>query len=192
MWTNVRLILGISAGIAVNLLPDLIAALRLKAAVIDAILTPNACRMVSPLFVAGLTGRRVYSDGLSADAGWEVPHINLVKDAAAFVAAPATANLVGKLANGIADDLVTTAFVACRAPRLVCPAMHPDMWQDPIVQDNIARLRRYGVTVVDPVFGRCSTGEAGIGALAGADVIVRAIERALGFQSESENAHECD
>jgi phosphopantothenoylcysteine decarboxylase/phosphopantothenate--cysteine ligase len=183
MWTNVRLVLGISAGIAINLLPDLIAALRERAAVIDAILTLNAGKMVSPLFVSALTGRRVYSDGLSADAGWEVPHINLVKDAAAFVAAPATANLVGKLANGIADDLVTTAFVACRAPRLVCPAMHPDMWSDPILRDNVARLRQHGVTVVDPAFGTCSTGETGIGALAGPDTIVRAIEQALGFDS---------
>ncbi len=192
MWTNVRLVLGISAGIAINLLPDLIAALRLKSAAIDAILTPNACRMVSPLFVSGLTGRRVYSDGLSADAGWEVPHISLVHDAAAFVAAPATANLVGKLANGIADDLVTTAFVACRAPRLVCPAMHPHMWQDPIVQDNVARLRRHGVIVVDPIFGICATGETGIGALAAPGTIVAAVERALGFESESEMNNECD
>ena len=190
MWTNVRLVLGSSAGIAINLLPDLIAALRLRAAEIDAILTPNAARMVSPLFVSALTGKRVYSDGLSADAGWEVPHIKLVKEAAAFVAAPATANLVGKLANGIADDLVTTAFVACRAPRLVCPAMHPDMWRDPIVQDNIARLRQHGVIIVDPVFGTCSTGETGVGAMAGPEMIVNAIEVALGFGSKRETKNE--
>ena len=192
MWTNVRLVLGISAGIAINLLPDLIAALRTRSAMIDAILTPNACRMVSPLFVSGLTGRRAYSDGLSADAGWEVPHITLVKDAAAFVAAPATANLVGKLAHGIADDLVTTAFLACRAPRLVCPSMHPDMWSDPILQENVARLRQHGVVIVDPVFGTCSTGDAGVGALAGPETIVRAIEQALGFESESETSNERD
>jgi len=181
MWTNVRLVLGISAGIAINLLPDLIAALRSRSAVIDAILTPNAGRMVSPLFVSALTGRRVYIDGLENDAGWEIPHINLVKDAAAFVAAPATANLVGKLAHGIADNLATTAFLACRAPRLVCPSMHPDMWSDPILQDNVARLRQHGVTVIDPIFGVCATGDSGIGAMAPPAAIVDAVEQALGF-----------
>jgi phosphopantothenoylcysteine decarboxylase/phosphopantothenate--cysteine ligase len=137
--------------------------------------------MVTPLFVSALTGRRVYSDGLSGGGGWEVPHINLVKDVAAYVAAPATANLIGKLAHGIADDLVTTAFVACRAPRLVCPAMHPDMWSDPIVQDNVARLRQHGVTVINPVFGVCATGDTGIGAMAPPATIVGAVEQALGF-----------
>lgn len=185
MWTNVRVVLGISAGIAVNLLPDLIAALRGRSADVDAILTPNACRMVSPMYIAGLTGRRVYSDGLNADAGWEVPHINLVKDAAVYIAAPATANLVAKFAYGHADNLVTTAFVACRAPRLVCPAMHPGMWQDSIVQENVARLKAHGIIIVEPVFGLCSTGETGIGAMAPADAIVRAVERALGFDTRT-------
>ncbi len=185
MWTNVRLVLGISAGIAVNLLPDLIAALRGQSAEVDAILTPNACRMVSPMYIAGLTGRRVYSDGLNADAGWEVPHINLVKDAAAYIAAPATANLLAKFAYGHADNLVTTAFVACRAPRLVCPAMHPGMLGDSIVQENIARLRHHGIIIVDPVFGLCSTGETGIGAMAPAEAIVSALERVLGFDTRT-------
>ncbi|HUU46263.1 MAG TPA: flavoprotein, partial [Acidobacteriota bacterium] len=154
--------------------------------------TPNAGRMVSPLFVSGLTGRRVYVDGLENDAGWEVPHVNLVKDAALFLAAPATANLVGKLAHGIADNLVTTAFLACRAPRLVCPAMHPDMWRDPILQDNITRLRQHGVIIVEPVFGVCSTGDSGVGALADPQTIVNAVEQVLGFQPDSESSDERD
>lgn len=185
MWTNVRVVLGISAGIAINLLPDLIAALRGRSADVDAVLTPNACRMVSPMYIAGLTGRRVYSDGLNADSGWEVPHINLVRDAAVYIAAPATANLVAKFSQGMADNLVTTAFVACRAPRLVCPAMHPGMWQDSIVQENVARLRHHGIIIVDPVFGLCSTGETGIGAMAPADAIVRAMEHLLGFDPKT-------
>ena len=182
MWTNVRVVLGVSASIAIDFLPDLIAALRERSAVVDAILTPNACKMVSPLYVSALTGRRVYWDEMSADAGWEVPHINLVRDAALFLAAPATANLVGKFANGIADDLVTTTFLACRAPRLVCPAMHPHMWEDRFVQDNIARLLQNGVIVVDPVSGRCATGDVGIGAMAPPENIVSAVARALGFE----------
>ncbi|GAB4328580.1 MAG: hypothetical protein Kow0074_24630 [Candidatus Zixiibacteriota bacterium] len=187
VWTNVRLVLGISAGIAINLLPDLIAALRLRSADIDAILTPNAQRMVSPVFVSGLTGRRVYTDGLSDDAGWEVPHIKLVRDAAAFLVAPATANVVAKLGGGIADNLLTTAFVACRAARIVCPAMHPDMWQNSIVQENIDRLRRHNILIVDPVFGFCSSGDTGVGAMADPHTIVRAVEQALGFEPQAEN-----
>jgi phosphopantothenoylcysteine synthetase/decarboxylase len=182
MWTNVRIVLGVSAGIAIDFLPDLIAALREQSALVDAILTPNACQMVSPLYVSALTGRRVYWDEMTADAGWEVPHINLVRDAALFLAAPATANLVAKFAHGIADNLATTAFVACRAPRLVCPAMHPHMWEDPFVQNNVAHLRQNGVIVVDPVFGRCATGDAGIGAMAPPASIVDSVARALGFE----------
>jgi phosphopantothenoylcysteine decarboxylase/phosphopantothenate--cysteine ligase len=173
--------MGVSASVAVNLLPDLIAALREKTAVVDAVLTAHACKLVSPLYIASLTGRRVYTDEFNADAGWEVPHITLVRDAALFLAAPATANLVGKLAHGIADDLVTTAFLACRAPRVICPAMHPNMWQDSILQDNIDYLRRKRVIVIDPVFGRCASGDEGIGAMAPADQILNAVERALGF-----------
>lgn len=181
MWTNVRIILGISASMGVNLMPDLIAALREKNAEVDAILTPAGSKMVSPLYVAGLTGRRVYADEFYPDAGWEVPHIALVKDVAAFIAAPATANLVGKLAHGIADNLLATAFLACRAPRIVCPAMHPFMWQDPILQDNIKTLRDKGVMIVGPVHGLCVSGDEGIGALAPPQDIVHAIERVLGF-----------
>jgi phosphopantothenoylcysteine decarboxylase / phosphopantothenate---cysteine ligase len=129
----------------------------------------------------------VYTDGLHDDAGWEVPHITLARDASAFLVAPATANVVAKLAAGIADNLLTTAFVACRAPRIVCPAMHPEMWQDSIVQENIDRLRRHNIVVVDPVFGICSSGDTGIGAMAGADTIVRTVEQALGFEPQSEN-----
>ena len=182
MWTNVRIVLGVSAGIAIDFLPDLIAALRERSALVDAILTPNACKMVSPLYISALTGRRVYWDEMTADAGWEVPHINLVRDAALFLAAPATANLIAKLAHGIADNLATTAFVACRTPRLVCPSMHPEMWRDPFVQDNVSRLRQNGVMIVDPVFGRCATGDAGVGAMAPPGTIVQAVERTLGFE----------
>ena len=186
MWTNVRIVLGFSASLAINMLPDLIAALGEKAALVDAILTPNACKMVSPLYVASLTGRRVFSDEFSAEADGDIPHITLPKDAALFMAAPATANLVGKFAHGLADNLVTTTFLACRAPRLVCPAMHPDMWQDPILQDNIGRLRANQVIVVDPVVGRCASGDVGLGAMAPPENIIHAIEQALGFAKPTE------
>lgn len=186
MWTNVRLVLGVSASVAINLLPDLIAALRDKAAVVDVVLTPNAGKMVSPLFMASLTNRRVYVDEFAAETGAGVPHIDLVNDVALFLAAPATANLVGKIAHGIADNLVTTTFLACRAPRIVCPAMHPKMWQDTILQDNIDYLRRKHVIVVDPVFGRCASGDEGIGPMAPPAQILAAIERALGFASTQE------
>ena len=124
---------------------------------------------------------------MAPDAGWEIPHINLVRGASLFLAAPATANLVGKFANGIADDLVTTAFLACRAPRLVCPSMHPDMWRDSILQANVQHLRQNGVVIVDPVFGRCATGDSGIGAMAPTDSITAAVAQALGFENSTEN-----
>ncbi|MFC1475621.1 flavoprotein [Candidatus Zixiibacteriota bacterium] len=186
MWTNVRLVLGVSASVAINLLPDLIAALRDKTAVVDVVLTPNAGKMVSPRFMASLTNRRVYVDEFSGEVDGGVPHIDLARDVALFLAAPATANLVGKIAHGIADNLVTTTFLACRAPRIICPAMHPDMWQDPILQDNLDYLRQKQVVIVDPVFGRCASGDEGIGAMAPPAQILAALERALGFASTQE------
>lgn len=182
MWINVRIVLGVSAGMAINFLPDLIAALREQSALVDAVMTPHACKMVSPMYVSGLTGRRTYWDEMTADAGWEIPHINLVRDASLFLAAPATANLIGKFANGIADDLVTTTFLACRAPRIVCPAMHPDMWRDPILQANVERLRQNGVVIIDPIYGQCATGDSGVGAMAPPEAIVNAVSRTLGFE----------
>ncbi len=186
MWTNVRVVLGISASMGINFVPDLIAALREKAAEIDAILTPSSSEMVTPLYLAGLTGRRVYTDESYPDAGWEVPHITLVRDAAIFLAVPATANLVGKLAHGIADNLLTTAFLACRAPRIVCPAMHPLMWQDPILQGNVTILQENGVLIVKPVYGLCVSGDEGVGAMAPPRDILHTIERVLGFTEPKE------
>jgi phosphopantothenoylcysteine synthetase/decarboxylase len=138
-----------------------------------AVLTENAAKMVSPLTLEALTGNQVFTDKTL----WkkhEMGHITLKDDAALFLAAPATANMIGKFANGIADDIVSTTFLAVACPVLIAPAMNPNMYSHKAVQSNIRRLKEWGVKFVEPADGPVACGDQGIGRLADIDTIYRA------------------
>ncbi|HPS58982.1 MAG TPA: flavoprotein [Spirochaetota bacterium] len=136
-------------------------------------LTDHAAKLVSPLTLEALTGNPVYSD----ETLWEkrqMGHIALKEDASIFIVAPATANLIGKFANGIADDLVSTTFLAMTCPVMVAPAMNPNMYAHPAVQGNIAKLRGWGVHIVEPESGLVACGDEGKGRLADINIIFEA------------------
>jgi phosphopantothenoylcysteine decarboxylase/phosphopantothenate--cysteine ligase len=148
-----------------------------RGALVDVVMTAEAERFVTPLTFASLTARPVYAS--LWDAPERIPHIRLVREAKVALVAPATANLIAKLAAGIADDLLTTALLAARVPRILAPAMNDAMYQDAATQANLATLRARGYEVVDPERGFLAERESGLGRLAAEERIVEALERAL-------------
>jgi len=138
-----------------------------------AVLTMNATKLVSPIALEALTGHPVYTD----ETLWEkheMGHITLKDDAALFLAAPATANMLGKFANGIADDMVSTTFLAMKCPILIAPAMNPNMYSHPAVQFNIEKLKGWGFKFVEPEVGLVACGDTGKGRLADINIIYEA------------------
>ena len=143
-------VLGVTGGIAAYKACELCSRLRKAGARVYVIMTKNACQFVAPLTFETLSNHPVASDTFARPDTWEVEHIALAKRAEAFVIAPATANILAKMACGIADDMLSTTVLATRAPVLVAPAMNTGMWENPVTQENVNRLRARGVHFVGP------------------------------------------
>jgi len=172
-----RIFLGVSGGIAAYKAAALTSTLVQRGAIVDVVMTAEAERFVTPLTFASLTARPVYAS--LWDMPERIPHIRLVREAEVALVAPATANLVAKLASGIADDLLTTALLAARIPRILAPAMNEAMYEDPATQANLALLRERGYATIDPERGFLAERETGTGRLASEERIVDAVERVL-------------
>ena len=169
-------VLGVTGGIAVYKACEVLRLLQKQGIDVYVVMTKNACRFVSPLTFETLSGHPVASDTFDRPATWEVEHIALAKRADLFLIVPATANIIGKMACGIADDMLSTTVMATRAPVMLAPAMNTGMWENPAVQENIARLSGRGVHIVSPATGHLACGDSGAGKLEDVGVIV---ERAL-------------
>lgn len=172
-----RILLGVTGGIAAYKAAALTSTLVQRGASIDVIMTAEAERFVGPLTFSSLTARPVYAS--LWDAPERIPHIRLVREAEVIVVVPATANVIAKLANGIADDLLTTSLLAARVPIVLAPAMNEAMYEHAATQANLATLRERGCEIVDPERGFLAERESGIGRLASEDRILDAIEGAL-------------
>ena len=168
-----RVVLGVSGGIAAYKAVDVCRRLVDAGAHVAPVLTSDALRFVGALTFSALASEPARTSLF--DSPEPIPHTRLGQTADLVVVAPATAKLLGKYAAGISDDLLTATLLATRAPVLVAPAMHTEMWEHPAVQDNMATLRRRGVHVVGPDTGRLAGGDAGAGRLAGAEAIVAAV-----------------
>ncbi len=178
--------LGVTGGIAAYKVADLASKLTGRGASVHVIMTWSAGEFVRPLTFEALTGNPVYTDLFTSSHLFRMPHIDLATRADIMVVAPATANVLGKLAHGIADDLLTTAVLAATCPVLLCPAMNVNMYASRAVQDNLARLREYGYHLVDPEEGRMACGHFGRGRLPDNGVIMAAIEGLLGGAGDLE------
>ncbi|HOO72317.1 MAG TPA: flavoprotein [Spirochaetota bacterium] len=165
-----KIILGISSSISAYKACDLIRILVKGGFSVHTVVTENALNLVTPLTLETLSGNPVYSDSFSRDRR-EMGHIELKRDAALLAVVPATANIIGKFANGIADDLLSTTYLSVDCPVLVAPAMNPFMYKHPAVQENLSRLRSRGVRVVEPEKGLVACGDEGYGRLADIETI---------------------
>jgi phosphopantothenoylcysteine decarboxylase / phosphopantothenate---cysteine ligase len=172
-----RIFLGVSGGIAAYKAAALTSTLVQRGAIVDVVMTNEAERFITPLTFASLTARPVY--GSLWDAPERIPHIRLVREADVALVVPATANLIAKLAHGVADDLLSTALLAARIPRILAPAMNEAMYEDSATQANLKTLRERGYQVVDPDRGFLAERESGIGRLAGEERIIESLERTL-------------
>jgi phosphopantothenoylcysteine decarboxylase/phosphopantothenate--cysteine ligase len=183
-----RVTVGVSGGIAAYKAAELVRALQRQALEVHVVMTESACRFVQPLTFASLTGHKVitslWDEAAAADGSPNEPsgieHIGEAQWAEVLVVAPATANILAKFAHGIADDFLTTMFLATQAPVLVAPAMNVNMWEHPATQANLETLRRRGVRVVEPGTGDLACGMVGAGRMAEPEAIADAVLSALG------------
>ncbi len=167
-----NIVVGVSGGIAAYKACDVVSKLKKQGFKIDVIMTKNAQEFVSPLTFQTLSNQTVVTDMFETPSGWNVEHIELAKKADVFVIVPATANIIGKIANGIADDMITTTIMATEAKKVIVPAMNTKMYHNPIVQENILKLKRHGYYFIEPVSGLLACGDTGKGKMEDPTVIV--------------------
>lgn len=184
MFENKSIIIGVSGGIAAYKTAYLVSALSKTEADVNVIMTENACEFISPLVFETLTGNKCYVDTFDRNFKFDVEHISLAKKADIFMIAPATANVIAKIANGIADDMLTTTFLASKCKKIVSPAMNTAMFENQITQDNIAKLKKYGIGVVEPQNGLLACGDVGAGKMPEPDFLFDVIEREIAREKD--------
>ncbi len=175
MENKKTIVIGVSGGIAVYKALDVISRLKKENIEIHVIMTKSAIEFVNPLSFQALSQNIVIHEMFEEPKAWEIQHISLAKKADLLVVVPATANIIGKVANGIADDMLTTTIMATLAPVVFAPAMNVNMYNNGIVQDNIKKLVGYGYDFIMPTSGRLACGDIGIGKLAQTEEIVEII-----------------
>jgi phosphopantothenoylcysteine decarboxylase/phosphopantothenate--cysteine ligase len=184
MLKDKTVVIGVSGGIAVYKTLDVISRLRKLGVNVKVIMTKSATEFVTPLSFQSLSQNYVVCDMFEEPKTWDVEHISLAKAADVFLIAPATANVIGKIANGIADDMLTTTVMATKGKVLIAPAMNTNMYENPIVQRNISILKDLGYSFVDPESGRLACGDTGKGKLASPETIVEEVVKLLSVEKD--------
>lgn len=179
MLKDKTVVIGVSGGIAVYKTLDVVSRLRKLGVNVKVIMTKSATEFVTPLSFQSLSQNYVVCDMFEDPKTWDVEHISLAKRADVFLIAPATANVIGKIANGIADDMLTTTVMATKAKVLIAPAMNTNMYENPILQRNINTLKELGYNFVEPESGRLACGDTGKGKLASPETIVDEVVKLL-------------
>jgi len=179
MLKDKNILLGVTGGIAVYKIANLASMLKKQGANVKVIMTENACQFITPMTFETLTAQKVYTDTFDRNFEFKVDHIELGKWADVFLIAPATANVIGKLANGIADDMLTTTALAMRCPILVSPAMNTAMFENKVVKHNIMKLRTYGMDIIMPASGHLACGDTGAGKMPEPEMLLEYIKRGV-------------
>ena len=186
MLKGKTVLLGVTGGIAAYKAAALASALVKQHAAVEVVMTKNATEFVTPLTFEQLTGRRTMVDTFDRNFSHQVEHISLAERTDLVMIAPATANVCAKLAHGLADDMLTTTVLACRCPKLIAPAMNTNMYENPVTQDNLEILRRYGWDVIEPASGRLACGAVGKGKMPEPEDLLQHILRYLAFPHDLE------
>ena len=182
-------VLALTGGIAAYKIATLASMLVKQKATVLVLMTENATRFIAPLTFEALTGTRCMVDTFDRSFSFEIEHVAVADRADLVLVAPASANVIAKMANGIADDMLTTTVLACRCPKLVAPAMNTGMYENPATQANLARLREYGVEVIDPACGRLACGAVGPGKMPEPQQLLEHIQRHLACQKDMAGLH---
>lgn len=179
MLKDKNILLGVTGGIAAYKIANLASMLKKQGANVKVIMTENACQFITPMTFETLTAQKVYTDTFDRNFEFKVDHIELGKWADVFLIAPATADVIGKLANGIADDMLTTTALAMRCPIVVSPAMNTTMFENKVVKHNIMKLRTYGMDIILPASGHLACGDSGAGKMPEPEMLLEYIKRAV-------------
>ena len=167
-----NIVIGITGGIAAYKACGIVSFFKKEGANVDVIMTKNACEFITPLTLETLSGNKVVTDMFKRADYIEVEHISLAQKADLFLVVPATANILGKVANGIADDMLSTTIMATKAPVVFAPAMNNVMYENPIVQNNIEKLKGYGYKIIEPAVGHLACGYEAKGKLPKTEEII--------------------
>lgn len=184
MLKGKTVLLGVTGGIAAYKAAALASALVKQHAAVEVVMTEHATKFVTPLTFEQLTGRRTMVDTFDRNFSHQVEHISLAQRTDLVIVAPATANVCAKLAHGLADNMLTTTILACKCPKLIAPAMNTNMYENPVTQDNLDILRRYGWEVIEPASGRLACGAVGKGKMPEPEDLVQHILRHLALPQD--------
>ena len=189
MFTGKKIILGVTGSIAAYKIATLASMLKKRGGDITVIMTENATNFITPITLETLTGNKCLVDTFDRNFEFQVEHVSLAKQADVFLLAPASANVIGKIAGGIADDMLTTTFLACECPKIVAPAMNTRMYRNRIVQDNLDKCRHYGMEIITPATGYLACGDTGDGKMPEPEALLQALERTIAFPKDMSGLH---
>ena len=175
MLTGKSVVLGVTGSIAAYKMANLASMLVKLNADVHVIMTQNATHFITPMTFETLTNNKCIVDTFDRNFNFDVKHVSLAKRGDLFLVAPCTANVIGKVANGICDDMLTTTIMATKAPVLFSPAMNTGMWENPVLQDNLRKLKHYGYHVIEPVVGRLACGDTGSGKMPSEETLLEHI-----------------
>lgn len=184
MLKGKTVLLGITGSIAAYKIAYLASALHKLHADVHVLMTENATNFINPITFETLTGNKCLVDTFDRNFQFQVEHVSIAKKADVVMIAPASANVIGKLANGLADDMLTTTVMACRCQKILAPAMNTAMYENPVVQDNIRRLQTYGYEVITPASGYLACGDTGAGKMPEPETLLEYILKEAAFQKD--------
>lgn len=184
MLKGKTVVLGVTGSIAAYKIANLASMLVKQHVDVHVIMTKNAVNFINPITFETLTSNKCLVDTFDRNFQYNVEHVALAKRADLFMVAPASANVIGKIAGGIADDMLTTTIMACRAPKLIAPAMNTNMFENPIVQDNLKKLEHYGYEVILPATGYLACGDTGAGKLPSEETLFSYIVKELHYEKD--------
>jgi phosphopantothenoylcysteine decarboxylase/phosphopantothenate--cysteine ligase len=180
MLANKTIVLGVTGSIAAYKAADIASKLAQAGAKVEVVMTESATKFITPLTLRSITGRPVVTDMFESTTEFSIEHVALAEAADVLVIAPATANIIAKVAAGIADDMLSCTVLATKAPIIVAPAMESNMFQNPITQENLVKLKARDFTIVEPGYGRLASGKVGLGRIAEVERIIGTIKQVLG------------
>ncbi|MBE5872245.1 MAG: bifunctional phosphopantothenoylcysteine decarboxylase/phosphopantothenate--cysteine ligase CoaBC [Lachnospiraceae bacterium] len=184
MLKGKTIVLGVTGSIAAYKIANLASMLVKLHADVQVIMTANATNFINPITFETLTGNKCLVDTFDRNFQYSVEHVALSKKAAVFLVAPASANVIGKIANGIADDMLTTTIMACKCKKIIAPAMNTNMFENPVVQDNLSKLEHYGMEIVTPDCGYLACGDTGAGKLPKEELLLEYILKEVCFEKD--------
>ena len=184
MLSGKTVLLGVSGSIAAYKIANLASALKKMHADVHVLMTKNSTNFINPITFESLTGNKCLVDTFDRNFQFQVEHVSISKKADVVMLAPASANIIGKIAGGIADDMLTTTVMACKCPVYLSPAMNTNMYENPIVQDNLKKLESYGYHVITPASGYLACGDTGAGKMPEPEVLLEYILKEIAFPKD--------